>query len=196
MNAFREVFPLSPVLLLDACSVRKFTVLLILISFTCACSEHPPFTYPETVIKLNKQSQYERAIFEMYKINAYPTCGCQALTFYDSLGHSNNDTVNVLALEIQFDTLFFRKDTCVYQFNFYKYNKENQAIIIGDSYGNCWHHYGVEFIGNSMTPYRYLIAEVAYLNYDDIENQIAYDSFFEQYLLQNKIVLKSCPPSF
>lgn len=154
-----------------------------MITFSCRQSNH--FDYPEIVIQNNKMEQFNLAIVELYKLNSCPTCSCQALIFNDSLGNSKNDTLNVLSLEIDLDSMYFRRDTVTYSFRFYAYDKKNYATIIGDKYGNCWHHYGIEFISDSKIPFRYLISESAYIDYVDIPNRDSLDFKFQQCLEKN-----------
>jgi predicted nucleic acid-binding Zn finger protein len=152
----------------------------------CTSTYTPLPPYPEIIIKNNKQQQYDLARFEMYKISSRFGCDCQAVTFYNSTGESSNDTIKLISLDIELDTMYFKADSTVYLFSFYAYEGNNMAYIINDKYDNCPQYYGVEYLKDKKVPYRYLIAESSYLDREFISNLSSLDSSFLNCLVNNK----------
>lgn len=163
---------------------NQFLIFIILGGYSC--KNVNTASYPEIVVKNNKQQQYNLARAEMYKISTGLDCACKAVTYYNSKGESSNDTLHVISLEIKLDTMHFKADTVIYLFSFYAYKKDNMAYTINDLHDNCPQYYGVEYLNDASIPFRYLIAESSYIDRESITNLNLIDSSFNVYVSKNK----------
>jgi hypothetical protein len=152
-----------------------FTSVLFLV---CSCGQHEN-VIPSIIIKNHKQTQYEHAVLEIYRLNTFHSCDCKG--FVQKNNQTVGDSINLLEGVVILDTLILRHDSTYYFFRFIDPESGFEITThLRESFTDCINYNGLMYLGDSLSPKIAFVPERGFSIYGvDLFKQVIDSCFYD-----------------